>query len=287
MIKIDMRKQLAVMLTLVFCCHAMAQDEQSGNYESISVDEVTRYYRIYVPNSYNADTAVPLLIDFHGSGSNPERQEATAQFEPLAEEKGFIVVTPVGAPVPSNDGRNSWNVDFFPGDPDDVSFVRAMIDELRAQYAIDANRIFASGHSGGGRMSSRVACSLSDVVAAIGPNAGIRWPDVCDPVRPVPIITFHGKQDQINHYEVQPDSPPYWLLGVEDSLAGWIENNQCDPTPIETPVSESRTRVAYQDCQDGGDIVFYRSETDGHIWSDVATNLIWEFFEAHPMNSDL
>jgi len=287
MIQIYIRKQLAAVLSLAFCFQAVAQDEQPGNYEPINVDGLTRLYRIFIPESYSADTAVPLLFDFHGSGSNPARQEATAQFEPLAEEKGFIVVTPVGAPVPSNGGRNSWNVDFFPGDPDDVSFVRAMIYEISAQYTIDANRIFATGHSGGGRMSSRVACSLSDVVAAIGPNAGIRWPDVCEPERPVPIITFHGKQDAVNHYEVQPDSPPYWLLGVEDSLAGWVENNQCDPAPIETPISESRTRVAYQNCADGGDIVFYRSETDGHIWSDVATNLIWEFFEAHPMNSDM
>jgi polyhydroxybutyrate depolymerase len=287
MMKVYLFGKLAIVSAMVFCCQTMAQDDQTENFESITVDGGTRYYRLYVPESYEEGTPVPLVFDFHGSSSNPTRQEEKAQFETLAAEKGFVVVTPKGEPVPSNGGRNSWNVDLLPGDPDDVSFVRAMIEELSELYSIDGDRIYATGHSGGGRMSSRVACSLSDAVAAVAPNAGIRWPEVCDPVRPVPIITFHGKQDSVNHYEVQPDSPSYWLLGVEDSLAGWVKNNQCNTTPIETPVSETRTRVSYQECKDGGDIVFYRSETDGHVWSDIATNLIWEFFESHPMNSDM
>ncbi len=287
MVNVQMLVKLAVLSAMVCCGQGMAQDGRSENLESINIDGAIRYWRMYVPDSYEEGTPVPLVFDFHGSGSNPARQAEKTQFEALAAREGFLVATPVGAPVPSNGGRNSWNVDLLPGDPDDVTFVRALIEKLSEQYSVDADRIFATGHSGGGRMSSRVACSLADIVAAVAPVAGIRWPEVCDPVRPVPIITFHGKQDGVNHYEVQPDSPSYWLLGVEDSLAGWVTSNQCDTSPIESPVGESRTRVSYQGCQNGGDIVFYRSEIDGHIWPDSATHLIWDFFESHPMNHDL
>lgn len=292
---------MGFMLVLAFLTSAgvWAQGEQDEPLESAVFDGVERSWRIFVPESYQTGTPTPLVLDFHGSGSNPGQQSRLSQFEALAAEEGFIVVTPKGAPVPSNGGRPSWNVDFFSGDPDDVTFVRGLIELLGDQYSIDSDRIFATGMSGGARMSSRVACSLSDIVAAVGPVAGIRFPEVCDPIRSVPIVTFHGKQDRVNHYERQSNSPAYWLLGVEDSIADWVGHNQCDATASETQISEAITRVAYQNCADGGDIVFYRSENAGHTWpgSELhasmgravtnmeisATAIIWEFFKDHPM----
>jgi hypothetical protein len=57
------------------------------------------------------------------------------------------------------------------------------------------NRIYAIGFSSGARMSSRLACDLSDRMAAIGPVGGLRYPEDCAPTRPVPVIAFHGKRD--------------------------------------------------------------------------------------------
>lgn len=296
-----MKKLLGFVLALasVGSAGVLAQGELDEQLESAVFNGVERSWRIFVPESYEAGTPMPLVLDFHGSGSNPGQQSRLSQFEALAAEEGFIVITPKGAPVPSNGGRPSWNVDFFSGDPDDVTFIRGLIELVEGQYSIDSDRIFATGMSGGARMSSRVACSLSDVVAAVGPVAGIRFPEVCEPTRSVPIVTFHGKQDRVNHYERQPNSPPYWLLGVEDSIAGWVANNQCDATASETQISEAITRVTYQGCADDGDIVFYRSENAGHTWpgSELhasmgravtnmeisATEIIWEFFKDHPM----
>ena len=74
-------------------------------------------------------------------------------------------------------------------------------------------------------MSSRLACELSESIAASGPVAGVRYPEDCNPTRPVPVITFHGKNDTVNHYSHQVDSPDYWRMGVEDAIGGWVKKN--------------------------------------------------------------
>ncbi|MCP4692453.1 MAG: hypothetical protein GY859_30695 [Desulfobacterales bacterium] len=53
-----------------------------------------------------------------------------------------------------------------PDKPDDVEFVSRLIDEVRGMVCIDKKRIYAAGFSGGGRMASRLGCSLSDRIAA-------------------------------------------------------------------------------------------------------------------------
>ena len=151
-------------------------------------------------------------------------------------------------------------------------------------------------------MSSRLACDLSKLIAAIGPVAGVRYPEDCNPSRPVPVITFHGKDDPVNHFEHQSESPGYWRMGVEDAIGGWVRNNNCAGLPTDEPVSATVSRVSYRGCERGADVVFYRSEDAGHTWpgsplakmleeigmgitnNDIAaTIMIWEFFESHPM----
>lgn len=152
-------------------------------------------------------------------------------------------------------------------------------------------------------MSSRVACDLSDVIAAIAPVTGIQFPAGCNPTRPVPVITFHGKLDGINHYDHRADSPPYWDTGVETSVSRWAAHNRCEGTPDEEFVTPQVVRISYSDCAEGSSVVFYRSENAGHTWPgspradrlmelgfgvtnrDVpATRLIWEFFTSHPLH---
>ena len=89
---------------------------------------------------------------------------------------------------------------------DDVQFLSRVIDVVTQQLCGDARRVYATGHSGGGRMTSALACRLADKVAAVAPNAGLRAgrpdpddtsvPEVedCEPARPMPVLTFHGRR---------------------------------------------------------------------------------------------
>lgn len=261
-----------------------------------------RTWRIFIPSPYQNDKKLPLVLNFHGTGGTSERQESLSQFEPLAEKESFIVVAPQAKYLSPEINKLTWNVDQLEGEIDDVAFVKELIKHLKNTYAIDENRIYATGFSGGGRMSSRLACDLSDVIAAFAPVAGVRFPENCRPTRPVPIITFHGTKDGVNHYIHKPSSPPYWRMGVEPALQGWIKNNGCDNAPTEEKISETLSKLSYLNCDTPAELVFYKSTKSGHTWPGTpsapllkkfglgetdmeisATELIWEFFLKHKL----
>lgn len=281
---------------------AIAQAPGKHHLESISIDGMDRRWRMFVPDQYEDGVALPLVLNFHGTGSTPDQQSNMSGFELLAAKAGFLVASPEGKYPRKRDGRITWNVDLSQDGVDDVRFVQAMVDEIRANFSVDSKRIYATGFSGGGRMSSRLACNLSNLIAAVGPVAGVQYPEDCNPTRSVPTITFHGKKDPVNHYDYQSDSPNYWRVGAEEAIDDWVQNNKCDVIPTEEPASTSVSRVSYRQCRDGADVVFYRSEDGGHTWPGspyasifaemgmgvtnnevAATSLIWEFFENHPL----
>ncbi len=293
----------ATTLALSVFVIAEAQPVETHNRYTTSVDGVQRSWRLYVPDQYEPGKALPMVVEFHASSSTPDWQGQLSTFETLAASAGFFIARPEALYTRESDGRISWNVDRAEDGVDDVRFVRQMIDEIRKQYTVDPNRIYATGFSGGARMSSRLACDLSDLIAAVGPVAGIRYPDKCSPSRPVPVIAFHGKQDGINPYDPPADSPAHWRMSVEDAIRGWVDQNECRDAPSETAVSSTVTRISYRGCAGGAAVDFYRSDDGGHTWpgtplaetlqrigmgftnSEVdATRLLWEFFARHPMD---
>jgi len=241
-------------------------------------------------------------MDVHGTGGNPAQQEALSQVEEVAEAWNCIVVALAAKYLMADCVRGTWNVDRHESDIDDVAVIRALIEHLKADYQIDAQRIYATGFSGGARMSSRLACNLSDQIAAIAPVAGLRFPENCAPARPVPVITFHGMKDNVNHYVHQPDSPPYWRSGLEDALEGWVTANQCkNGESTAKALTATLNKIRYDNCT--ADIVFYQSTDTGHTWpgspsaeklasfglgkTEMAVDAsveIWKFFQANPLN---
>lgn len=296
----SIKKHVVFMFALLCISCGVQSSEEYSQYDTILINGELRKYRLFVPPSYTSDINYPLVLNFHGTSNNPEMQEGLSKFEVLANHELFIVVTPLASYTRTTDGPITWNVNKKAG-PDDVRFISELLVKLKNSLAIDDKRIYATGFSGGARMSSRLACDLSTVIAAIGPVAGVRFPPDCKPSRAMPVITFHGEQDTINHFKVRDDSPVYWTMGVEDALAGWINNNQCE-APIQTTLSASLTRFDYQQCDNHSEVVFYRSSDAGHTWPGSpiaqqleqyglgkteekldATQLIWTFFKTHSL----
>ena len=77
---------------------------------------------------------------------------------------------------------------------DDIAFVKAMLDHLATGYATDAKRIYASGFSNGGQMTSRLAVDMSDRFAALAAHAGPMWTDP-KPARPLTFYFSVGSLD--------------------------------------------------------------------------------------------
>jgi polyhydroxybutyrate depolymerase len=144
-----------------------------------------RSYLLHVPAGY-AGEAISLVLNFHGSGGAPGNQLATSGFDALADAEGFAVAFPAGV-FANSVSQRSWNANLDPG-VDDVQFARDVIADVSATLNIDPSRIYATGFSGGARMTSRLACELADILAAAAPVAGLQYPDGCTPVHGVPIL---------------------------------------------------------------------------------------------------
>jgi polyhydroxybutyrate depolymerase len=307
------RSRLFILISFsLFCllfvgCAAREQAVPERSYNGISVGESwqtiqsgqdERKYLLYVPVVYDGSTPFPLVLNFHGRGSNPSAQLAYSDFIELAEEKGYVTALPLGQY--NYNGMNSWNTVNDPDDVDDVQLARDIISDLETRLSIDPGMIYATGMSAGARMTSRLACELDGTLAAVAPVAGVQFPVDCQADRAVPIITFHGKQDVINTYVHSEDSRPYWISGVEDSLAGWVDKNGCAENPSIEIVTDAVDRLRWGGCRDGAEIVFYSIADGGHTWpgssivltspwsgktsKDItATQLIWDFLSAHPL----
>ena len=176
---------------------------------------------------------------------------------------------------------------------DDVQFVRDMIEDVAGRVNVDRSRIYTSGFSGGGRISSRLACELSDVLAAAAPVAGLQYPDDCTLQRPIPIISFHAVDDPVNQYAPSSISRPYWLMGVETALDKWRQANGCSLINDDDRLSQEVTFYTWSGCKGSAEIHFYQTSTGGHTWpgSDSAvaikeleaSELIWQFFSRHQL----
>jgi poly(3-hydroxybutyrate) depolymerase len=80
-----------------------------------------------------------------------------------------------------------------------------MLDQiLIPQYCVDSRRIYATGFSNGGYFSHRLACELSDRIAAISAVGGVNGMPTCNPTRPISVLQTHGTTDGVIDYALAP-----------------------------------------------------------------------------------
>jgi len=232
-----------------------------------------RSYRLFVPATYDGHTPLPLVLQLHGSGGTAAGQERTSGFEGIAAREGFAVASLQAE-------RGAWNVPIHDDRPDDVSYVGHVIDDIASNLCTDASRVYATGMSGGARMSSLLACKLNARIAAIAPVSGLRWTAPCSG-RAIPVLTFHGLADQRNTYDGHADRGDEWVESVPEALAGWAGYNGCDPKVIFEDPEGPLSTMRYAGCRDGVEVRIIRIDGLGHAWTRKevdTTEVMWQFF---------
>ena len=223
--------------------------------------------RLFVPSTVSSDPA-PVVLDWHGLGSNGPQQALYTGYETLAEEEGFIVVHATGQ-------DSSWELaQFDMPDRDDLAFADALIDTIIEDWCGDEARVYSTGMSNGGLFTSELVCNRSNRIAAAASVAGTTHVDECDPERPVPYIAFHGTADTVVPFgggEASVLLPPESVdalidEGTPGEFADFAVDNGCDLEPQRTEQSAEIIRYDYTNCANDIPMTFYEIVGGGHTW---------------------
>ncbi len=231
--------------------------------------------RVFVPSTFDGQAPVPVVLDWHGLGSNGTEQRLLSGYEELAEAEGFIVVHPTG--LLDDIGLASWQLFAEPDSGrDDLAFADLLIDELVANWCADPARIYSTGMSNGGFFTARLVCERADRLAAAVSVAGTYHPPDCTPTRPVPYIAYHGTADIIVPFAggesaLLPDDADPSQLGFFDQVmpaefAEFAEDADCRADPTMTDVSDEVIRYDYTGCADDAPMSFFEVTGGGHTW---------------------
>jgi polyhydroxybutyrate depolymerase len=245
-----------------------------------------RSYLVHVPPQATSGRPLPLVLSFHGGGSNAEVMRSYTRMDAAADRDGYVVVYPNGSS--GFQGRFlTWNAGSCCGPAaalqiDDVGFALAVIDDIAARTRIDNARIYATGLSNGSMMAYRLAAEASHRIAAVAGVAGAMSLTRFAPQRPVPVMHIHSLQDHIARFDGGFGLPTnvadtrMFHTPVEDMLRKWLDHNGCPvkPAALETSQGASGTldeshsviRRVHRPCREGAEVVLLQLGGAGHVW---------------------
>ncbi|HZR84163.1 MAG TPA: PHB depolymerase family esterase [Candidatus Binatia bacterium] len=281
-----MTGRLLIPLLLAVCAacgDARRTDPCAGKHGAAGTRDVaivsgarSRSFRLVVPDSAVRGEPAPLVLLFHGSNGDGEKEIAVTGLDRKAAAEGFVLA--------AGDGIDrSWNSGFCRdpagracvADVDDVAFARDVVAAVERDVCIDPTRVYATGFSKGAAMVFRLACEASDVFSAFAPVAGALTTSPCAPGRPRAILIVSNAQD------AAAPAP-----AGRSSFEAFLRFNGCgDATPSDQPTSGARREAALE-CADDATTAFCLVD-GGHRWPGGATepdapfratDAVWGFF---------
>jgi len=222
---------------------------------------VTRIVQLHVPPNYNPGRGMPLVFNLHpfvlGGPLLPIWVTESAM-NAKSDEAGFLVVTPSGTGAPSawNAGKECCGTPVT-DNVDDVGFILHLIDYVSQRVCVDPRRVYSTGMSNGGYLSSRLGCEASKRIAAIAPVVGHLSAelDPCDLARPMPVLQISGASDSLEQRT--------------HSYERWAEMDGCKDAEEETfndgTGPGSARCVTHDDCNGGVEVTHCVVQA-GHCW---------------------
>lgn len=274
---------LPVAIPLLFATAALPLRAQNTVQDSILHDGLTRQYQLHLPPAYNGTDSLPLVVMLHGGSGSAQTVQGFTQFNPVANNNGFMILYPEGY-APTGIGGFSWadgrGTTADQQGIDDVDFVHTLLDSLELSYAIDTMRIYLAGFSNGGFLVQRIACERNEgfaVMGSLGCTQSVALNDTCNPGRPIPTITVHGTADSAVPYfgGIMPSSGTD-VIAAMDLVEFWKGVNGCSSTldslnvPNTDTTDNSIVRLYdYTDCDCNADVRHLRCIGAGHTWPGV------------------
>jgi polyhydroxybutyrate depolymerase len=294
----------------VISCKKSTTEPVNNTYRfngTITVDGLDRTYALNLPPNYYEAANFSLVIAMHGGGGSAQQFESTNKLTEKANAAKFIVVYPEGVQSTGILKARSWNAggccDYAVAQNiNDVKFISLLIDKLAATYKIDAKKVYATGHSNGGMLSYRLACELSNKIAAIAPNGCTMVAPSCNPVRAVPVLHMHSVLDQNVPYQGGlvngTGTQGVYMPPLDSVMNVWSLKNTCSNI-AQVVVNDNKYKLTkWTNCSGNVTVQYYLTKDGGHGWpgglpggpnSDTpstvinANDLLWDFFQQYQL----
>lgn len=154
----------------------------SGDVESYVFDSSkNRKYKVYIPQSYDGSTPVPMIMALHGCVMDHDDALKAWNLDLIADANNVIVVYPFVGNFGELRSENCWGYWFSnhvqEGRGGEVDYLYDLALEVESRYLIDTDRRFLTGLSSGAAMVVAQAIAHNEYWTAAAPVAGLAYGD--------------------------------------------------------------------------------------------------------------
>lgn len=254
-----------------------------------SFDGQDRSYRIVAPAAISPGIPRPVVVDLSDLGQPVGEHLMESRFDQLATALKLVVITPT--PPESL----QWNVLGTDGGPDDLGFIRHVLQTEAKHLCIDQTRIVLAGRGAGAHLAASYACSHPGEVAGIVMIAGVIHPSGCKVDDRLSILALTGSKDDV--YPMNggtgagfdaivaglgelTEGADYEVASVRRSLDAFADDLDCE--------GNAKLTVGFltlsidTGCHGDGEI--WRGTLDaGHEWFPATYDVLVQFFTSWPL----
>ena len=259
------RYRLLILLLSFIPCALQAQLGKGLSRIELTVDGVTREAILYAPASAKSEPA-PLIFGWHGHGGRMGKVALSYHFHTLWPEA--IVVYPQGLNTPGRltdpEGKKpGWQGKVGDQGDRDLKFFDALWAKLHADFKVNDQRVYSSGHSNGGGFTYLLWAARGQHFTAMAPSAAAARA-TRDDLTPKPVLHLAGENDPLVKYEWQKLTIEA-LKTLNGTTAGkaWELDSNCTLFPSAT-----------------GNPVITAIHPGGHEFHKGAPDLIIKFFKS-------
>lgn len=201
------------------------------------------YYLAAVPETWDGESALPLVVYFHGWNGSPEGTFRNKAMVNGVTRRGAIFV----APFAQTGYWRQIGVGRAEGGRDERAYVNAVVADIKKRWPIDETRTMASGFSRGASMVWNVACYAGNLFTAYVPIAGGFWnsnPETC-PGGPVNLRHIHGLSDTVVAFD---EIGVYNSMPITEGMRFLRDLNRCRAKPDRETVHKRYSCNTWSAC---------------------------------------
>jgi polyhydroxybutyrate depolymerase len=207
------------------------------------------HQRVFVyDKSVKVKPGASLVFVMHGSGGEPIGfAPRAARLQDRAEAENLVLVYPAGYKRYWNECRKASTAVANTENLNEEAFFSGMIDFFSKKYKVNKAHVFATGFSGGGHMSYKLALTMPGKIKAISAIVANMPTDEnmdCTPMNvPLPVMITNGTADATNPYDGGEVKTSGVTLGTvratDQSFQYWAKLDGYSGEPVKSVVPDA------------------------------------------------